>query len=146
VSLGALQDATFAVASAATASSYPAANRLPAEALDAVLASRRYGVLATARPDGRPHATPTSFTAVGDEVWLPTVAGAVRSRNVAAQPWAVLVLSEGEGDAHLAVILEGPVTAEPAPPDGVERPEWADVWLVLRPARVLSYAAPGWSL
>jgi hypothetical protein len=143
VSLGEIQDATFARSGAATVSSYPPERRLPGAALEAVLRSRRYAVVCSTRPDGRPHATPTSFTLVGSSLWLPTVAGAVRGRNVRARPWLVLVVSEGEGDTHLAVIVEGPVTVETAPPEGVERPEWAAEWLVLRPERVLSYAAAG---
>jgi nitroimidazol reductase NimA-like FMN-containing flavoprotein (pyridoxamine 5'-phosphate oxidase superfamily) len=155
VSLGAVQEATFAGASAATVSSYPPERRLSGAALEAVLRARRYATVASTRPDGRPHATPTSFVLAGDALWLPTVAGTVRARNVAAQPWLVLVLTEGEGDAHLAVIAEGAVTVvadADLPGDVAEasverlegRPEWAEEWLVLRPARLLSYAAAGW--
>jgi nitroimidazol reductase NimA-like FMN-containing flavoprotein (pyridoxamine 5'-phosphate oxidase superfamily) len=155
VSLGDVQDASFASASRATVTSYPPERRLSGPVLDAVLRARRYATVATTRPDGRPHATPTSFVLVGDELWLPTVGGAVRARNVRAQPWLVLVVTEGEGDAHLAVVAEGAVTVVPdadLPADVVAaaserldgRPGWADAWLVLRPARLLSYAAPGW--
>ena len=150
-----VQRATFESASAATASSYPPARRLSGDALEAVLRARRYATVASTRPDGRPHATQTSFVLVGDALWLPTVRGAVRARNVRAQPWLVLVLAEGEGDEHLAVIAEGPVTvvADADLPEGVARaaaerlegrPEWADEWLVLCPSRLLSYAAEGW--
>lgn len=155
MSLGAVQDASFAAASAATVTSYPPERRLSGDVLEEVLRARRYATVASTRPDGRPHAAPTSFVLVGDALWLPTVAGAVRARNVRAQPWLVLVLTEGEGDAHLAVIAEGPVAVVPDAdlPDDVAqaaaerlegRPDWAAEWLVLRPARLLSYAAEGW--
>lgn len=143
--LGRLQDETFAGASEATATSYPPERRLSSADLDSVLAAHRYAVVASSRPSGRPHATPVSYVMHGDEVWLPTVAGSVRARNVASSPWLVLVLTEGEGDSHLAVILEGPASVEASPPEGVERPEWATEWIVLRPSKVLTFAAPGWS-
>jgi hypothetical protein len=44
---------------------------------------------------------------------------AVRTRNVQATPWLSLVISEGEGDQHAAIVLEGParvVAAAEAPP------------------------------
>lgn len=153
-SLAAVQDATFAAASAATVTSYPPERRLSGALLASVLTTRRYAVLSTTRPDGRPHATPTSFVLSGSALWLPTVAGAARARNVRAQPYAVLVLSEGERGAHLAVIAEGPVTVEPLSPeaeaDAVAQldtvPDWAAHWLVLRPARLMSYAAEEWTL
>ena len=138
----ALQRETFASATHATASSYPPENRLSGDAIARVLTTRRYAVVASSRPDGRPHATPVSFVLAGTELWLPTVAGARRARNVAANPWLVLVVSEGEGDTHLAVIVEGPASVEPGPPDeAVEVPAWATQWIRLTPQRLLTYAA-----
>jgi nitroimidazol reductase NimA-like FMN-containing flavoprotein (pyridoxamine 5'-phosphate oxidase superfamily) len=155
VSLDDVQRATFAAASLATTSSYPPERRLSGEVIDAVLRARRYATVASTRPDGRPHATPTSFVLVDDALWMPAVAGAVRTRNVRGQPWLVFVLTEGEGEAHLAVIAEGAasVVADADLPEDVaalaverlgSRPDWADVWLVLRPSRLLSYAAEAW--
>ncbi|HEU0130878.1 MAG TPA: pyridoxamine 5'-phosphate oxidase family protein [Mycobacteriales bacterium] len=141
---GRLQDATFARSAPATTTSYPPERRLTGEHVAAVLGSGRYAVVATTRGDGRPHATPTSFRLVGTELWLPTVAGSVRGRNVRARPWLSLVVAEGVDDEHLAVVVEGPVRVADAPPEGVDAPEWAAEWLVLTPERVLSYAAPGW--
>jgi hypothetical protein len=145
VTFGELQDATFATASEATRTSYPPERRLTAAQLDAVLSSGRYAIVSTTRADGRPHAAPTSFSVVDGVLWLPTVAGSVRARNVTRQPWAVLVVAEGVGETHLAVVVEGPVTVSAEPPGGLPRPEWAAEWLALRPERVLSYAAAGWT-
>lgn len=141
----ALQRETFATATAATTSGYPPERRLAADVVVAVLSARKYATVASTRPDGRPHATPVSFVLVGTDLWLPTVGGAARTRNVLAQPYLVLVVSEGEGDAHLALILEGPATVETtAPPEAGSAPEWADAWLVLRPERLFTYAAEQW--
>lgn len=148
--LASLQDATFAASPPATATSYPPERRLTGEALADVLSSPRYAVVSTTRPDGRPHSAPSAFVLSGTSLWLPTVAGAVRLRNVRANPYAVVVVSDGVRDAHLAVIVEGPVTVADALPPEVERdvvrqmgrvPDWAGAWIVLRPARLLSYAA-----
>jgi hypothetical protein len=141
---GALQDATFARSPAATATSYPPERRLTGAQVEAVLASGRYAVVASTRPDGRPHLAPTSFRLVGGELWLPTVAGAVRARNVRHQPWLALSVTEGAGDTHLAVLVEGPARVTAEPPPGGDVPEWAAEWIVLTPRRVLSYAAEGW--
>lgn len=142
--LGALQDATFARSPAATATSYPPSRRLSGAALAAVLGSGRYAVVASTRPDGRPHLAPTSFRLVGAELWLPTVAGAVRGRNVRHRPWLALSVTEGVGETHLAVLVEGPARVTQDAPPGVDVPEWAAEWIVLTPERVLSYAAEGW--
>lgn len=149
--LAALQAATFARSPAATATSYPPGNRLTGEALLAVLTSRSYyATVSTTRPDGRPHAAPSAFVLSGLEVWLPTVEGAVRLRNVRANPYAVLVLASGVHREHVAVIAEGPVRVESSLPAAVEAdvvakldrvPDWAGAWIVLSPARLLSYAA-----
>ena len=154
-SLGALQASTFAASPAATATSYPPERRLSGAALVAVLSSPRYATVSTTRPDGRPHAAPAAFVLSGTSLWLPTVAGAVRLRNVRANPYAVLVVSDGTAGSHVAVIAEGPVTVADALPPEVEAdvvaqiervPEWAAAWIVLRPSRLLSYAAEGATL
>ena len=145
--LEALQAATFAASAPATTTSYPPERRLSGASLFAVLSGRRYAVVSTTRPDGRPHAAPGAFVLSGTSLWLPTVGGAVRLRNVRANPYAVLTVAEGVGPTHLAVLAEGPVTVSPSPPEAdVVRqlgsvPDWADAWIVLSPARLLSYAA-----
>jgi hypothetical protein len=151
-----LQAASFEAATTATSSSWPPERRMTAEQLDRVLGRRFYAVVASTRPDQRAHATPTAFVWHNGEVWMPAVAGAIRARNVGAVPWLSAVITEGEGDGHAVVVLEGParvVPAAEAPAEDLSRsiaaksndfPDWASVWLVLSPARLLSYAAPGW--
>jgi pyridoxine/pyridoxamine 5'-phosphate oxidase len=145
--LGAVQQRSFARASAATAGSYPAERRLTAAQLARYLDRRAFAVVSSARKDGRPHAAPSLFYRRGAEFWLPTVAGSARERNVRAHPWLALTVTEGDHDEHVAVLIEGP--AEVVPPDEAPagfraRPgDWARVWLLLRAEKILSYAAPG---
>jgi hypothetical protein len=153
--LAALQDATFAASPRATATSYPPQHRMTGDALLSVLSSRRYAVVSTTRPDGRPHSAPSAFVLSGTSIWLPTVEGAVRLRNVRSNPYAVVVVSDGVADDHLAVLAEGPVSVAEGLPGEVERdvvrqlgsvPDWVGSWIVLRPSRLLSYAADGTGL
>jgi len=148
--LGAVQDHSFARASAATAGSYPPERRLTAAQLARYLDRRDFAVVSSARPDGRPHAAPSLFYRRGAQFWLPTVAGSVRERNVRARPWLALTVTEGDHDEHVAVLVEGPAEALPpeqAPAGFRARPgDWARVWLLLRAEKVFSYAAPGVSL
>lgn len=136
--------------------SWPQEDALDADGLASILAELVYGVLATARPDGRAHASPVAFS-VGDEAfWIATVAG-VRLRNLRAVPWASLVLSEGQrGGGHRALTAEGPVRLhENAAFDGVRArldeawvtrhgrdPDWATAFLELRPERLFSHRSP----
>jgi nitroimidazol reductase NimA-like FMN-containing flavoprotein (pyridoxamine 5'-phosphate oxidase superfamily) len=147
--LGALQDQSFARASAATATAYPPERRLTAAQLARYLDRRAYAVVSSARADGRPHAAPSLFYRHGTEFWLPTVAGSARERNVRAHPWLALTVTEGDDEEHVAVLIEGPaevVTAEEAPAAFRTRPgDWAQVWL-LRAEKVFSYAEPGVAL
>jgi hypothetical protein len=68
----------------------------------------------------------------------------VRERNLRSQPWLVLVVAQGDGGDHIAVIVEGTaeVTAPAAVPDDVTaafpRP-WIAAWIRLEASRVLSY-------
>jgi hypothetical protein len=148
--LGAVQDRSFARASAATAGSYPPERRLTAAQLARYLDSRAFAVVSSARADGRPHAAPSLYYRRGAEFWLPTMASSVRERNVRAHPWLALTVTEGDHDAHVAVLIEGPAEVLPpqeAPADFRDRPgDWAQVWLRLRAQKILSYAAPGVSL
>jgi general stress protein 26 len=150
-SLGELQDRSFARANPATASSYPPENRLSAAQLAAYLDRRSFAVVGSARPDGRPHAAMTSYRRRDTEFWLPTVAGSARERNVRAHPWLTLVVTEGDHDEHIAVLLEGPaemveLAHVPADVRDTNKSDWVSVWIRLRAERVLSYAsksAPG---
>jgi general stress protein 26 len=153
--LAALQDASFARAGAATRESYPPENRMSGETLHRFLEARRYLVAATTRPDGRPHIAPTAYLLDADSVWLPTTAGAARLRNVAGTPHVSLALTEGEGDIHGAVLMEGAasiVAGAAAPPRLMESwrakhssdGSWIADWIVVRPSRLFSYAASRW--
>jgi len=111
-----------------------------------------HAVLATTRPDGRPHAAPVAFLVREDEVWMASVAGAARLRNMRHQPAASLVVIEGDGDAHVALIVEGPTTLHEDPQPvlnewmrdawrdrfGTEL-TWAGALIELEPTKVLSY-------
>lgn len=135
-------------------SSWPEADALDAEGIADFLDRRRYCVLASGRPDGRPHAAPVAFVVAGGAFWFATVAG-LRLNNLRATPWASLVVIENEPD-HVAVTAEGPVVLhegnsfttafEPVRQRWVEKhehpPDWASALVELRPERVFSYAAP----
>ncbi len=146
--LAAAQERTFAAATAATAQSYPAERRLSGSQLADYLDRRAFAVIGTARPDGRPHAAMSSYVRRGAAFWLPTVAGAVRDRNLRSMPWLTFVVAEGDRDRHAVVLIEGP--AVPVPPGEVPADvraavsgDWASSWLRLSARRVLSYASPG---
>lgn len=110
------------------------------------LDGHRFAVAATTRPDGRPHAAMTSYFRVGMTFWLPTMAAAIRARNVQSHPWLSLVVTDGEGDRHAMVSLEGAVEVAGAAPNGlvdrIEDPSWVSCWLKVTPSRLFSYA--GW--
>lgn len=146
--LDALQDRTFARATAATVSSYPPEQRLSGAQLTAYLDRRAFAVVGSARADGRPHAAMSSYVRRGAEFWLPTVAGSVRERNLRGTPWLTLVVAEGDRGAHIAVLIEGP--AEMVAPDKVPEDvraaatgDWISAWIRLTAERLLSYAAAG---
>jgi nitroimidazol reductase NimA-like FMN-containing flavoprotein (pyridoxamine 5'-phosphate oxidase superfamily) len=121
--------------------------------LAAFLTRKVYAVLATGRPDGRPHAAPIAFSVWNGAFWIATVAGA-RLRNLRVRPYASIVVADGDLRAeHRAVIAEGPVAIH----DGNDLtgvslefaeawrrrhgspPAWAAALLELRPERVFSF-------
>jgi hypothetical protein len=132
----------------------PIPNDGRAEAIGGQVAVDDYAVLATARADGRPEAAPVSYLVWRGAFWMALVAGA-RERNLCANPYASLVLMEGEGRQHRALIAEGPALLyDPQRMDGVgegfaavwakrfrEVPTWAAGLVELRPARLYSYDA-----
>jgi hypothetical protein len=147
--LAELQELSFSKAGSATTSSFPVGNRMTGAQLAGHLAPGTYGVLATTRADGRPHAAPTSLVLHDRAIWSPTVAGAVRLANLAAQPWASLVVMHGGGDEHVMVMLEGPAgvvdAASAAAVAAAGRYDhelpWATAWIRLAPRKLFSYAA-----
>ncbi len=140
-------------ASTATRESWPTETRLDGAGVARVLRSHTYAVLGTTRPDGRPHVAPVSYAIAADaSVWLPTTSGAVRLTNVAQQPWASFLLTEGEQEQHVVVLVEGVVRTlsvaqakDEADEAGTELPsaDWITTWITLRPSRLLAYAAAG---
>jgi hypothetical protein len=146
--LAALQERTFDRATPPTTSAYPPERRLTPGQLSRYLDAHVFAVVATTRPDGRAHAAISSYVRRDVLFWLPTVQGSLRERNVRAQPWMSLVITQGERDQHAAVIIEGPVSVVPAAdaPADVRAEaggDWASVWLRLRAERLLSYASEG---
>jgi general stress protein 26 len=141
-----LQTQTFDGATATTARSYPPERRLTPDQLASYLDRREYAVVGTTRPDGRPHASMSTYFLRGTSFWLPTLARSVRARNLGTRPWLTLVIPENDDDTHITVIAEGPaevVALDDVPDDvrtGFDR-EWIDCWIQLRTERVLSYGA-----
>jgi general stress protein 26 len=150
--LAAVQSASYAKARSVT-SSWPERDSLDAAGMAAFLGRRRYCVLATARPDGRPHASPVAFVVTEGAFWFGTVEG-LRLRNLRATRWASLVVMENEPQ-HVALTAEGPATLyegdafigafEPLRAYWLERhehaPDWAAALVELRPERIFSYAS-----
>jgi nitroimidazol reductase NimA-like FMN-containing flavoprotein (pyridoxamine 5'-phosphate oxidase superfamily) len=133
--------------------SWPSEDALDADELRGILADLVYSVLATARPDGRAHASPVAFSVEGGAFWIATVLG-VRVRNLRAVPWASFVLSEGQREgAHRALTAEGPVRLHEDGDFAAARsrldedwarrhehaPDWASAFIELRPERVFSH-------
>lgn len=150
--LGDIQDTTFASASAATAESLETPKRLSGAAIERFLDDRQYATLATTRPGGRPHAAMTAFVQLETEIWAPAMPGTQRVRNVAAIPWAVVIVSDGEGDGHTMVSIEGSARLDMAPGPAVVdawmskfewMPDWAEEWVVVGVRRLRSYGADG---
>ena len=143
--LGALQDRSFAQSTAATAVSYPPERRLSAAQLASYLDRRKFAVVSSTRPDGRPHTAMSVFIRRGTTFWLPTMAGSVRERNLRATPWLTMVIAESDHPTHIAVIIEGPaeVVEGPLVPADVRAAataDWVSSWIRLTAERLLSYA------
>jgi general stress protein 26 len=148
--LGELQDRTFARATGATAASYPPERRLSAAQLASYLDRRAFAVIGSGRADGRPHAAMSVYVRRGATFWLPTVAGSVRERNLRTMPWLTMVITEGDHNEHIAVLIEGPaeVIAPPQVPEDVRAAasgDWVSAWIRVTAERLLSYAAEGTS-
>lgn len=141
-----LQAQTFDRATPTTQRSYPPDHRLTPEQLNRYLDRRAYAVVGTTRPDGRPHASMTTFYVRGTSFWLPSLGKAVRVRNLRSNSWMTLVIPEADDDEHMTVIAEGPaevIDLDDVPEDvrALNIMDWIDCWIELRTERVLSYAA-----
>jgi hypothetical protein len=143
-----IQDRTFAHATKATLRAYPESRRLVGAQLTGYLDRRAIGVISSVRLDGRPHSAPGTYIRRAATFWLPTFDATVRERNVSATPWLVLVVAEGDGSEHVAVIVEGtgtviPAAAVPHDVTAAFAKDWASTWLRLDAERLLSYADEG---
>src|SRR6266508_1481160 len=107
-SLIAVQDKSYSRSGSGIKRSWPKRSAMDAETLAGFLERKRYAILATVRPDGRPQAAPVAFHVRDGAFWIATVEGA-RVRNLRASPHAALVISEGERGSHRAVRVEGSV-------------------------------------
>jgi nitroimidazol reductase NimA-like FMN-containing flavoprotein (pyridoxamine 5'-phosphate oxidase superfamily) len=142
-----LQAESFARADSALRESWSLDRTMGAAELEAFLTEHTFCVLATTTGNGRPQARPVAFAVFGESFWFATVAGG-RLRNVQRTPWVSVVISEGDGDRHRMVAVDGPVAVTADPPDGLlehwekrmgSQPEWARAWIELRPERLFSY-------
>jgi nitroimidazol reductase NimA-like FMN-containing flavoprotein (pyridoxamine 5'-phosphate oxidase superfamily) len=149
VSLHDIQEASYSRASRGILSSWPREHSLGQAELDAFLAEARYCILATTTARGRPQARPVAFIPLGDTLWFATAASG-RLRNLERAPWVSVVVSEGDGGQHRAVVADGSVTICDTPPEGRldtwearfgSRADWAVAWLELRPERLYSYTS-----
>ena len=146
--LGRLQDRTFLRATAATIGSYPPERRLNSAQLATYLDRRAFAVIGSTRPDGRPHAALSSYIRREGTFWLPTVADSVRERNLRAAPWMTMVVTEGDRDEHIAVLIEGSAevvqpSLTPADVRAAGSGDWISAWIRLTADRLMSYAAEG---
>ena len=151
-----VQRASYRSATRGLRESWPEADALGRRELGDFLERHRYCVLATARPDGRASAAPVAFVVHDGCFWFATAAG-LRLRNLNAQPWASLVVMEGNADAgetgqpHVALTAEGPVTLHPVDAwrafegEWLRRhsdpPVWAGALAELHPERIFSHTA-----
>lgn len=88
----------------------------------------------------------TTFYVRGTSFWLPTLAKAVRVRNLRSCSWMTLVIPEADDEEHMAVIAEGHAEVfamEDVPEDvrALNTMDWIGCWIELKTERVLSYAA-----
>ena len=154
--LARIQEASFARASGTTRGAFPEERRMSGPALGGFLARRKYAVLATTRPDGRPQAAPVGYALVGTKFVMASLPDAQRVRNLRHEPHASLVIDEDEGDRHGVVIVDGTARlVEPAQASLEMRapfrdeagvfPDWIGIMIVLTPERLLSYAAEGFT-
>ncbi|MEU4393210.1 pyridoxamine 5'-phosphate oxidase family protein [Kribbella sp. NPDC023855] len=149
-----LQEESFRQGGRAVRTSYPPERRMTGAQLAGYLQRRSYALASSTRPDGRAHAAPTLFTIHAEAFWLPTIGGAVRLRNVEANPWLALSVLEGEHDTHAAVLTEGPAEVLTTVPEDVVRAteerntggtlDWATAWLRMTPQRLFSFAEHAW--
>jgi PPOX class probable F420-dependent enzyme len=86
-------------------------HRMSPDEIKAFLAIPRAAVVATVRPDGRPHAAPVWFAVDGEDLVFTTGADTVKGRNLAANPRATLVVQDDRAPFSF-VSVEGTVVLD----------------------------------
>jgi len=99
--------------------SAPPGERFPWSRVDEVLAAARNYWIATAGPDGRPHAAPVWALWLDGVVYFSTGKESRKARNLAANPNAVVHVESSSGEI---VILKG--RAEEISDEATLRPVW----------------------
>jgi hypothetical protein len=130
-------------------SSWPRESAMNPAQLAGLLEQRRYCVLATTSAADRPAARPVSFVVVGRRSGS-RPSQARDSGTSSALRGLSVVIEDGDGEDHRAVVVDGPVTIVSEPPPRVldvwrERhgssPTSAVAWLELQPRYLVSYSA-----
>ena len=152
-----VQRRSYRAARGGVRGSWPEPQALDWDGLGRLFEELVYGVLATAREDGRAHAAPVAFSVAEGAFWVASVEG-LRLRSLRATPWASLVLLDGQrGERHRALTAEGPVVLHEDEAFAAARrrldagwaerhgkpPDWAVAFLELRPERVFSHEELG---
>ena len=155
--LARIQENSLARASESTRRAYPVEHRMDGAGLFAFLSRHRTAVLATVRPDGRPQAGPVGYALVGTRFVLASLESAARVSNLRMHPHVSLVVSEDSGRERAVVLVDGTArlvrTLDAAPEvrapfraaDG-SLPPWVEVFALITPERLLSYASDPASL
>lgn len=149
--LARIQEASFGRASEATKRTYPIQRRMDGADLFAFLSRRRECVLATVRPDGRPHAAPVGYALVGTKLVFPSREDAARVRNLRHHPHISVVISEEDAEGRRVVIVDGTARLIKAAEAALDArapfrdangvlPPWIEVLIQLTPERLLSYS------
>lgn len=92
-----------------------------AEADQAFLAEPRIGVLISSRRDGRPLGVPVWFHWDGAAVQMFSAADAPKTKRLAREPWASLLVTNRVGEPERWVAFDGPVRIEQGGFDLAER-------------------------
>ena len=144
--LARIQEASFARAGDSSSRAFPEDRRMDGPALAAFLNDNPMCVLATSRPDGRPHAMPAGFALVGVRIVVPSRADAPRIANLRHDPRCSMVVTASDdsvvvadGTARLVEPIQAPLEMrEPFRDAAGGLPPWVELLIAITPERVLS--------
>lgn len=156
LTLFSIQEWSYSRAGPGILESYPKDHSMDADQIAQFLDKKRFLVLATTRPGGRPQAAPVAFSVWKGAFWFASVRSA-RIRNLRTKPYASIVIMEGEGKTHQALISEGRVQLHAAKDFLATQVEFAESWharhgqpaswasviIELRPERLFSFSRQG---